>query len=207
MQTAFFIMLDGAIILFLYFKNPFATLRGRLAQYYFEAITLLVHLCTFILALQDTFPHSSSGLRKVLSTGIIYLNTALISGSVGFLFIETYKTISQKNRETRPKKVRNNVTEGDTSEAQSILPHIQSSSNIETQNRSDWMNNKRDSSRENSHLFQQSSNNLNLSMNTDDHIIPHLETNHPLDQQRGHSMIRGRPQPMEHHEFTLLRET
>jgi len=96
MQTSYLVILDGAILLFLYFKNPFNTLRGKLAQYYFEIITLLVHLCTFFLSFQDTLKVSSEAMRTVLSTGIIYLNTALISGSIGFMFIELYKTLSQK---------------------------------------------------------------------------------------------------------------
>ena len=101
MQTSFLVSLDGVIILFLVSQKPYNTLRGTLCQYYFETITLLVHLSTFILALQDSFETSSETVRKILSTGIIYLNTALVSGSIGFMFIEIYKTISEKRKAKR----------------------------------------------------------------------------------------------------------
>jgi len=104
LQTPYLVISDGAIILFLYFKDPFNTLRGKLAQYYFEIITLLVHICTFILALQDSFVDPSDTVRSLLSTGIIYLNIALITGAIGFMFIEIYKTISEKTRAARLKQ-------------------------------------------------------------------------------------------------------
>ena len=104
MQTSFLVISDGAIIFFLYFKNPFKTLRGTLAQCYYEIITFLVHLCAFILGLQDSFKHSSYTVKLIMSMGILYLNTALVSGAIGFMFIEIYKTISEKKRAARLKK-------------------------------------------------------------------------------------------------------
>jgi len=104
MQTSYLMIMDGAIIFFLYFKNPFNTLRGTLAQYYYEIITLLVHLCAFILSLQDSFKTSSDTVKLFMSSGILYLNTALVSGAIGFMFIEIYKTISEKERVARLKK-------------------------------------------------------------------------------------------------------
>ena len=101
MQTPYLIILDGAILMFLYFKNPYNTLRGKLAQYFYEIITLLVHLCTFVMALQDSFTKPSDTVKLIFSTGIIYLNTALVTGSIGFMFIEIYKTISQRARASR----------------------------------------------------------------------------------------------------------
>jgi len=78
MQTSYLVALDGATILFLYFKDPFNTLRGKLAQYYYEIITLSVHLCTFVVSLQDSFESPSDTVRSIMSTGIIYLNTSLV---------------------------------------------------------------------------------------------------------------------------------
>jgi len=100
-QTSYLVISDGAIILFLYFKTPFNTLRGTLAQYYYETITLLVHLCAFILSLQD---NPSDTVKIIMSTGILYLNTALVSGAIGFMFIEIYKIISEKKRAARLKQ-------------------------------------------------------------------------------------------------------
>jgi hypothetical protein len=97
-QTSYLVIMDVAIISFMYFKNPFKTLRGKLAQYYYEIITFLVHLCALILALQDSFEKSSETVRLIMSTGILYFNIALVSGAIGFMFIEIYKTISQKTR-------------------------------------------------------------------------------------------------------------
>ena len=107
MQTLTLMTLDVAIILFLYFKNPFNTLRGKLAQYYYEIITLLVHICTFILSLQHSSEKPSETIKLIFSTGIIYLNTALMGGSLGFMFIEIYKTISQKIKAAKRKQGQN----------------------------------------------------------------------------------------------------
>jgi len=103
MQTVFMIVLDGAIVLFLYIQIPFTDLRSKLMQYYYEIITLLVHLCTFILALQDTFETSSDTVRKIFCGGILYHNTALVGGSLGFMFIEIYDTIREKVKEREEK--------------------------------------------------------------------------------------------------------
>jgi len=104
MQTSFLMILDGAVILFLMFKQPFATLRGKLAQSYFETVTFLVHSCTFTLALQDTFPTSSETLREVLCSCIIYLNTTLVAGSLLFMGIEIYEIIRLKHESKKYKK-------------------------------------------------------------------------------------------------------
>jgi len=105
MQTTFLVMLDGAMILLLYFKKPFKTIEATLCQYYFEIITFLVHICTFILSLQDSFKMHSDTLRLILSSAIIYLNTALISGSIGFMFVEICKTIRKKIKTNKLKKL------------------------------------------------------------------------------------------------------
>lgn len=93
MQNVYLIISDGAIILFLYIKMPLTTLRGRIMQYYFETITLLVHLCTFALSTTDS---PSDKFQDFFSKTVIYLNKALIGGSFGFMLIELYKTIVQK---------------------------------------------------------------------------------------------------------------
>ena len=93
-------------------KKPFATLRGKLAQYYFEIITLPVHICTFILALQTRRSELSASLNETLCTCIIYLNTALITGTTGFMFIEIYKTISQWLKSQRDNAVHPITEEG-----------------------------------------------------------------------------------------------
>jgi len=109
MQTLALMTIDGAMILFLYSKNPFNTLRGKLAQYYYETITLLVHLCAFSLSLQDSSAESSDIIKLIFSFGIIYLNTALITAAIGFMFIEIYKTISEKTKEARRKQAQNKL--------------------------------------------------------------------------------------------------
>ena len=88
-QTSCLMTMDVVIILFLYLKNPFKTFRGKLAQYFYEITTLLVHISTFSLSLKP----SDTG-RSFFSTTIIYLNTALITGAVCFMFFEIYKTIN-----------------------------------------------------------------------------------------------------------------
>jgi len=109
MQTPFLVTLDGVIILLFYFKNPLKTLRGKLAQWFFETKTLLVHILTFILSLRDSLEKPPESLRDTLSTGIIYLNTALVAGSLGFMFIEIHETIKAKIKE-RQLKWRQNLS-------------------------------------------------------------------------------------------------
>ena len=94
MQTVFLIILDGVVILFLILKKPFNTLRAKLAQYYFEIVTILVHICAFSIAMQDSVKDSSDDLKEFLCIAIIYLNTAIMTGSIGFMAIEIYKIIS-----------------------------------------------------------------------------------------------------------------
>jgi len=160
MQTTYLVILDGAILLFLFFKNPFNTLRGTLAQYYFEIITLLVHLCTFFLAFQDTLKVSSETIRTILSTSIIYLNTALVSGSIGFMFIELYKTLSQKIKAKKLKQYENVAIQAFAEE------NLDSSQNqyLDTQvqrKQETWVNNDQ-SSFENFHLLSRSQSNIVL---------------------------------------------
>jgi len=107
MQTAFLIILDGMVILLLILKKPFTTLRAKLAQYYFETVTLLVHLCVFSLALQDSGEDPSEGFKRFLCTAIIYLNTALGTGSISFMAIEIYKVISLKTKAGKLKSYEN----------------------------------------------------------------------------------------------------
>jgi len=102
MQTAFMIILDGVIILYLFFHKPFTTLRGKLAQYYFETITLLVHICAFAIAMQDS--SDTTGLKNFLCGAIIYLNIVLVIGGISFMSIEIYKMISEKVKEGKKKK-------------------------------------------------------------------------------------------------------
>jgi len=56
------------------------------------------------MAFQDSLDSPSDTVKKIMSTGILYFNTALISGAIGFMFIEIYKTISEKKRAARLKK-------------------------------------------------------------------------------------------------------
>jgi len=200
MQTCYLIILDGAIILFLYFKNPFITLRGTLCQYYFEVITLLVHICTFILGLQDSLKTSSDTLRTVLSTGIIYLNTALVSGSIGFMFIEIYKTISEKRRarklkqdekEDEKKHYENIGIQTTTEENLNFAPIMSPGQHFETgdqRKQETWVNtNEQIASFENFHLLSGfRNNNSNLMINDF-----HLEPSHFQDfsHQTDHSFL------------------
>ena len=109
-QTICLLILDGIIILSLIFKRPFSTLRGQLCQFYFEIIILLVHICTFSLSIQQKQEDPSENLRTTFSTGIIYLNTALITGAIGFMFIEIYETIKAEIEAYRLKKQKKTVS-------------------------------------------------------------------------------------------------
>jgi len=74
MQTMIFVVLDGVILLFMLIEKPLRTPRGVFFQFCFETIVLIVHICTLLLSWND---EPSEGLKKNMSTTIIYLNTAL----------------------------------------------------------------------------------------------------------------------------------
>ena len=196
MQTPFMIILDGAIILFLLLKKPFNTLRGTLCQYYFEIITLLVHLCTFILSLQDSLQASSELLRKILSTGIIYLNTALVSGSIGFMFIEIYETIREKRKARKLKEnekhyenIAIQTASEDPLDVQNFAPAMSPGQPFETESQrkqETWVNPGQTTSFENFHLVSGFGNSSNMAM--DDF---HLESSQAQDfnQNTGDSFL------------------
>jgi len=184
-QTSILVTLDVAIIFFLYLKSPFKTLRGKLAQYYYEIITLLVHICTLILSLQeDTFEKLPDKLINVLCTGIIYLNTALITGSVGFLFIEIYKTIEEAIDEKQ--KQRQNIPE-DSQEAQNLTRTVSplQPPDSDAQNRQDRTNREQSASVENFYFFPGVNHNGNITnydLNMESSQV--LESNFNADTSR-----------------------
>ena len=208
MQTSYLVILDGAILLFLYFKTPFNTLRGTLAQYYYEIITLLVHICTFILSLQDTFQNPSDNVRLIMSTGILYLNTALVSGAIGFMFIEIYKTISEKKRAAKLKKHQSIPV--DTQETQNLTQTASPFQPSETNSakRQDSITQEETQSIENFYLFPENNQRRNLdnsnlikmesNFNADHTQEPDLHPGYRLNQQRDQNtrpiMIRHRKQ-------------
>ena len=186
MQTSYLVILDGAILLFLYFKNPFNTLRGKLAQYYYETITLLVHFCTFILSLQDIFKNPSDTVRLIMSTGILYLNTALVSGAIGFMFIEIYKRISEKNRAARRKQYENIAIQ---TAAEDILTTTQDQYlKTQTQRRLDTsVDHQQASAYENFHLLpgiNQNNNTNSSDLNQESFQIVNLKSNFHADSSR-----------------------
>ena len=204
LQASYMIMMDMAILSFLYLKNPFNTLRGTLAQYYYEIITLLVHICAFILGLQDTFDTPSATVRLIMSTGILYLNTALISGAIGFMFIEIYKTISEKKRAARLKKT---IPE-DNQETQNLTEtadRLQSSEAF-PQKREHSINQEAVEKfyfvPENYQKHNVFSSNLNMessqSLNVENSILSEMNSSNRIDPQRSQSpapaMIRNRSQ-------------
>jgi len=198
MQTTFLVMLDGAVILFLITKKPLKELRGTLAQYYFEIITLLVHFCTFLLALQDTFPSPSETLMKVLCTSIMYLNTILIAGSLFFMGIEIYDIIRLKVEEKKKKKY-NHLTQNTTISSRrqptdQIMTTVEDNSEIEVPNRPNLISPQQPL--EASNLFSANSNTslsgmrilkprtLDLSMNANDSVQQDIEIGNEINRQR-----------------------
>jgi len=91
-QTACLVVIDGTIILFLRTKKPLLTLRATIAQYFCEIITLLVHICVFILSLKNDSERDSNTLKSILCKAIIYMNTAIVAGGSGFMLVEIYIT-------------------------------------------------------------------------------------------------------------------
>ena len=216
MQTIFLIILDGLILSFLYLENPFGTLRGRLAQYYYETITLLVHICTFILSLQGTQANPSESLKTILCTCIIYLNTVLVSGSLGFMFIEIYELIRSKLKTRKVKKYENiaiQTISETTLNIERIFPPMEEDHRISRRIQSPKIipqmreNTEQVMTLENfflpsgfsqdqnhSHLSfsgtnLQTSNHWNASMNADDSIPLDIDTSRRLIQQGGKNFI------------------
>jgi len=129
MQSLLLIVMDGAMLLFLLFKKPLTTLRAHFFQYYFETITLIVHLCTFILSIQKQQEEPSKTLNIRVCTLIIYLNTALVTGATAYMGIDIHETVREKIQEWKQNKSQNNKTvhpiPEENLEAQNILASSQ----------------------------------------------------------------------------------
>jgi len=168
MQTISLIIIDEAVILFLFFQQPFVELHAKLRQYYFEGITLLVHICTFILSFQDSLSQSSDGLRTGLCTSIMYLNTALVSGSIGFMFIEIYEAIKDKIKASKQNKLENSSAQEETMKrtksTSSATQTIFSLQDFDVQMRRDRVETQNGASFENNHLLSQIHHHHNLSI-------------------------------------------
>jgi len=156
MQTLFMLVLDGTMILFLMKKNPFTTLRGKLTQYYFETITLFVHLSAFVLSFQEDGGKFSETLLTTLCTGIIYLNMGLMIGSVGFMFIELYKTISEYLK-SRYRKYETIAIQTDTYDDDTQIINLVASAGTQNQEKKNWTQNAHVAPIENSYLLPEQS--------------------------------------------------
>jgi len=197
MQTVYLIILDGVVLLFLLFKMPFPTLRGKLAQYYFEAITLLVHISAFSLAMQDSIPSYSGSLKSFLCTTIIYLNSTLVTGGIAFMSIEIYKLISEKTKAGKKKQkgeiaTQTNMEIQDMTERTSVMiGGMQQQQHSETN-----LHRRQISLSENFHLLsgftQENNNNVSFTgMNFDsssNYFHPNMNANNSIFQQQGIEM-------------------
>jgi len=93
LQSVFLAIMDASILLFLPFKKPLTENRTKLAQYFFEILAFLVHICTFILSTQDD---TSENLKKKTSSAIINLNTIILALGLAFMLFEICLTIHEK---------------------------------------------------------------------------------------------------------------
>jgi len=143
-QATNLLIIDGAVITFLISKKPLSSLRATLAQYFYEIITLLVHLCVFILSLDNHNEGDAfSAFRSAVCTSIIYLNNAIVIGGCGFMLLEIYHTIKEvynawKLRRSEKEKVDPTIT----LEAQNDLTISQSvtEQRLAVKERSKWIN-------------------------------------------------------------------
>jgi len=179
MQTVYLIIIDEAILLFLYFEKPFVTFQSTLCQYYYEIITLLVHISTCFLSFQNP----SDGFKTFLSNSIIYLNTALVTGSIGFMFLEIYKTIRRMTKERK--------------QYEEIAVQTLSNKDLDLQNtthlETDSENIEQIASPENFHLLsglsQQDSHPSLPGMNAEDPMNSDIDNSPPIYQQRRQNHI------------------
>ena len=203
-QATCLLMMDGAIIIFLLSKKPLLTVRAAIAQYFFEIIALLVHLCVFILCLQE----NDTTLKNIVCTSIIYLNIILVVGGTGFMLFEIYLSLREvldawkAKRNKKKSSVSPIVLE--TSDAQNILSATQpalTEPNLTIQANqkspeffqsgavflpSGFNRNQNDhSERRNLHSFQDSS--LNLNENNSSYR-PESDTSHWISQQNDQSI-------------------
>ncbi len=104
LQTSIFIVLDGVIIIILMTLKPLGEFSAKLTQYFYEIVALIVHFCTFVLAMESD-QVSVEKIGKILfCKTIIFLNYALIIGGIFLMFIEIYKTVSLKIKAWKSKK-------------------------------------------------------------------------------------------------------
>ena len=102
LQLLLLVLMDGIILTFLLIKDPFKELKEKLAQYYFEVIALVVHISVLSLCIRDSEGNTSNdSFRRGVCQTIIYVNTFLIAGSAGFMFIEIYRTINKAYKQRK----------------------------------------------------------------------------------------------------------
>ena len=92
-QTAFLVIMDGVILIFVMAKKPLVKFRTTLAQYFFEFIALFVHICVFILSLQND---QGGNLRSGVCKSLIYLNKTLVFGGSTLMIVEISQTVGEK---------------------------------------------------------------------------------------------------------------
>ena len=148
-QTILLTIFDVAIILFLLIKNPIPGLKEKIAQYYFEVLALMVHICTFILSVQHYEENPSYTMKKALSKSIIYMNIALVVGGICFMVFGLFQTISEKVKEYRQnqlqkqKNIVHPISE-ENSDAQASMQPInftEPHDEINANRRPNWANN------------------------------------------------------------------
>ena len=187
LQTTLLIASDFAMILFLIKKNPFVTLRGKLAQYYFEAITLLVHSSAFVLSFQGYGGRFTETLLMHLCKSVIYLNLALMIGSVGFMFIELYKAISEYVKSRYRKYETIAIQAGTEDDDDTQIINLGTSTGTQSPEKRNWMKNTQVAPIENSDLLPEQSQrsftgiNLlvtnNFSMIAEDSVLQDVDRN------------------------------
>ena len=167
LQTITLLLMDIFIIVFMFVKKPFTRLQDKISQGYFEIIALVVHIATLILSVQE------EGSPENLSKTIIYSNTAMMAGTLGFMLLEIVKKVGEKIRDwivklkEREKSKVCPVKEEDSSRIQSLPTNTIQPTHLLTSDRTitgdkKWINLNGDSFRRN--LYRNSDSRVNLMM-------------------------------------------
>jgi len=94
-QAVLLMIIHGSALLFLILQGPYKEIFAELTQYFYEIIVSVVYSGVLIMAVADEMEKDAVGLRKMLGKGIVFMNAALISGSMVFMCIEIYCKIAE----------------------------------------------------------------------------------------------------------------
>jgi len=105
-QTILILILNLAIVAFLFAKQPFKKRCGFFQQLFYESVTLAVNICVIILAAKDQERSTAYDLRQTTGKFIIITNLVFNFTVIVFLVFGLIMTLKENYQEYKAKRVK-----------------------------------------------------------------------------------------------------